>query len=96
MTPGVFCPFLDTSGRRYDGTMAAKIGRNDPCHCGSGKKYKHCHADREESGSPLRRFLLIAVLVLFGGTLIMAIASAVNQPDTLDGRVWSAEHGHYH
>jgi uncharacterized protein YecA (UPF0149 family) len=18
-------------------------GRNDPCHCGSGKKYKHCH-----------------------------------------------------
>ena len=22
---------------------AEKIGRNDPCHCGSGKKYKHCH-----------------------------------------------------
>jgi preprotein translocase subunit SecA len=21
----------------------AKIGRNDPCWCGSGKKYKHCH-----------------------------------------------------
>lgn len=21
----------------------AKIGRNDPCFCGSGKKYKHCH-----------------------------------------------------
>jgi preprotein translocase subunit SecA len=20
-----------------------KIGRNDPCFCGSGKKYKHCH-----------------------------------------------------
>ncbi len=20
-----------------------KIGRNEPCHCGSGKKYKHCH-----------------------------------------------------
>jgi molecular chaperone DnaJ len=20
-----------------------KIGRNDPCHCGSGKKYKRCH-----------------------------------------------------
>jgi len=19
------------------------IGRNDPCYCGSGKKYKHCH-----------------------------------------------------
>jgi len=22
---------------------AQKIGRNDPCPCGSGKKYKHCH-----------------------------------------------------
>ncbi|MBR0257334.1 MAG: SEC-C domain-containing protein, partial [Synergistaceae bacterium] len=22
---------------------AAKIGRNDPCPCGSGKKYKYCH-----------------------------------------------------
>ncbi len=22
---------------------APKIGRNDPCTCGSGKKYKHCH-----------------------------------------------------
>jgi preprotein translocase subunit SecA len=20
-----------------------KVGRNDPCWCGSGKKYKHCH-----------------------------------------------------
>ena len=28
-----------------------KIGRNDPCWCGSGKKYKHCHL-REERGSP--------------------------------------------
>lgn len=23
--------------------MTNKIGRNDPCPCGSGKKYKHCH-----------------------------------------------------
>jgi hypothetical protein len=20
-----------------------RLGRNDPCHCGSGKKYKKCH-----------------------------------------------------
>ncbi|HEY3856268.1 MAG TPA: SEC-C domain-containing protein [Verrucomicrobiae bacterium] len=25
--------------------MSEKTGRNDPCHCGSGKKYKHCHLD---------------------------------------------------
>ncbi|MGH8690638.1 MAG: preprotein translocase subunit SecA [Burkholderiales bacterium] len=23
--------------------VAQKVGRNDPCPCGSGKKYKHCH-----------------------------------------------------
>ncbi len=23
-----------------------KVGRNDPCPCGSGKKYKHCHGKR--------------------------------------------------
>ena len=24
-------------------TVEDKVGRNDPCPCGSGKKYKHCH-----------------------------------------------------
>ncbi len=38
------------SGRRpgeQQGTMvrqAPKVGRNEPCPCGSGKKYKKCHA----------------------------------------------------
>lgn len=46
-----------------------KIGRNDPCYCGSGQKYKNCHlkadneAERErrdwaEAGRFLRRDLL--------------------------------------
>ena len=26
----------------------AKIGRNDPCHCGSGKKYKRCCMNKDE------------------------------------------------
>ena len=31
-----------TYQRRYQ-----KVGRNDPCPCGSGKKFKKCHAGRE-------------------------------------------------
>ena len=27
----------------------AKIGRNDPCPCGSGKKYKRCCINRDAS-----------------------------------------------
>ena len=26
-----------------------KIGRNDPCHCGSGLKYKKCHAAKDDA-----------------------------------------------
>jgi len=26
-----------------EGRVGGKVGRNDPCPCGSGKKYKHCH-----------------------------------------------------
>lgn len=26
-----------------------KLGRNDPCHCGSGKKYKDCHLPIEQA-----------------------------------------------
>ena len=29
-----------------------KIGRNDPCPCGSGRKYKNCCHDRQVSGHP--------------------------------------------
>jgi preprotein translocase subunit SecA len=32
-----------TDGKRQAQKVAGKkIGRNDPCPCGSGKKYKHC------------------------------------------------------
>jgi preprotein translocase subunit SecA len=33
---------------------AARVGRNAPCPCGSGKKYKKCHGSQEGSGSSTR------------------------------------------
>ena len=32
-----------SSGRPGPGGPGAKLGRNDPCYCGSGLKYKKCH-----------------------------------------------------
>ena len=32
-------------------TAKASIGRNDPCWCGSGKKYKNCHYRADRAGS---------------------------------------------
>jgi preprotein translocase subunit SecA len=33
-------PVLASAPAQHEGP---KVGRNDPCPCGSGKKYKHCH-----------------------------------------------------
>jgi len=29
--------------------MTPKTGRNAPCHCGSGKKYKQCHLKLDQA-----------------------------------------------
>jgi methionyl aminopeptidase len=29
-----------------------RLGPNDPCHCGSGKKYKKCHMAADQAGEP--------------------------------------------
>jgi uncharacterized protein YecA (UPF0149 family) len=35
-----------------DYTPPAKLpGRNDPCHCGSGKKYKKCHEEKDAAAT---------------------------------------------
>jgi preprotein translocase subunit SecA len=33
----------DAEAKRKPRTVQQKVGRNDPCPCGSGKKYKYCH-----------------------------------------------------
>jgi hypothetical protein len=29
--------------------LGPNLGRNDPCHCGSGRKYKQCHLAADEA-----------------------------------------------
>jgi preprotein translocase subunit SecA len=36
-------PSVQAAGAQPANRRAAKVGRNDPCPCGSGKKYKKCH-----------------------------------------------------
>jgi hypothetical protein len=49
-------PILDLVGEKTSNALAqgttmrravAKVGRNDPCPCGSGKKYKHCCLEKD-------------------------------------------------
>jgi preprotein translocase subunit SecA len=37
--------------RRLAKAADRKVGRNDPCPCGSGKKYKHCHGRTDRAST---------------------------------------------
>ncbi len=81
----------------------AKIGRNDPCSCGSGKKYKNCHQQMDNEKQNGKRNLIIAGVI----ALLMIFAAIGfyfnNQSpgntapgEAPKGKVWSEEHGHWH
>jgi uncharacterized protein len=47
---------MNTPKGAMNTASAAKVGRNDPCPCGSGKKFKHCHSGAgAELAHPARR-----------------------------------------
>ncbi len=41
-----------------------KTGRNELCHCGSGKKYKHCHMKAEGTQRGMNKAFILAGLLL--------------------------------
>ncbi len=51
-----------------------ELGRNEPCHCGSGKKYKNCHMGRSGEISSNKNVLFIS---LFAIILAIAVFSVV-------------------
>ena len=55
----------------------AKTGRNDPCPCGSGKKFKNCCAGKPVEGAPAPGGLPVAPVV----------ATPEQKPLTLQGEV---------
>jgi hypothetical protein len=79
-----------------------KIGRNDPCPCGSGRKYKNCCADKAGRISPVGWIAIAAAVLAVGvlGTLLLRMArgggGTALSPTCPPGQVWSPEHGHCH
>lgn len=70
----------------------AKLGRNDPCHCGSGKKYKSCHLPIEEAAQAEQRRLQAAQDTL----LPKLIEAAGAVPEAIPGalqRYWNGKYG---
>jgi hypothetical protein len=75
----------------------AKAGRNDPCPCGSGRKYKRCCEVRQRSARN-SRVMVFVVLAILAGAIVAAVTSLGEDASSVaaPGRVWSPEHGHYH
>jgi hypothetical protein len=46
--------------------MSKKLGRNDPCWCGSGRKYKHCHLKRSKDDPVTIQEVLTQIKKSFG------------------------------
>jgi preprotein translocase subunit SecA len=52
--PGAEAPPLPQAAPAQQATVKRdhpKIGRNDPCYCGSGKKYKNCHYREDQAAA---------------------------------------------
>lgn len=76
--------------------MADKPKRNDPCHCGSGKKYKNCCQHKDQSQLSSKLGIIGAVIAVIFGLIIVAIALSGGPQDCPDGTVWSDAHQHCH
>ncbi len=48
---GSGAPLADRERKTEPIRVDKKVGRNDPCPCGSKKKYKHCHGAHQEAGN---------------------------------------------
>jgi hypothetical protein len=73
----------------------AEIGRNEPCTCGSGRKYKHCCASKATKMTRGQMVMLVLISVILAGGLALAVTSRQQHAGAAMG-VWSEEHGHYH
>ena len=52
--------------------MVEKVGRNDPCYCGSGLKYKKCHMAADKEAERSRTAFAMAVTFLQRDLLVYA------------------------
>jgi hypothetical protein len=78
--------------------MADKPDRNEPCHCGSGRKYKNCCLDNDDSSikSKLQIAGLVVAVILGLGVLVMTLFGGSDRPNCPPGKSWSESHQHCH
>ena len=73
---------------------ARKVGRNDSCPCGSGRKYKHCCEHKTHTMSRATIAAIVGAAVTVAAVLVYSFSG---ERSSAGGRqVWDPDHGHYH
>ena len=76
---------------------AGKVGRNDPCPCGSGKKYKQCCDRTTHALSPTAWIVIVGFGVAALAALILSFTTTeLTTMTCVPPQVWSPEHRHCH
>ena len=70
-----------------------KVGRNDPCPCGSGRKHKQCCARTQEQMSKVSLLAIVGVIVAVAAVLVYNFTT---ERGSGSRQVWDPVHGHYH
>ena len=73
-----------------------KISRNEKCPCGSGKKFKQCHGQKESPDTAWSKVAVVVIGVALAVGLGHGAWAMFNAPNANEGKVWNAEHGHFH
>lgn len=76
--------------------MKQNIKRNDPCPCGSGKKYKNCHENKDNKNTNKVPWILGIIFIIALGILFLKPNQSLKSSGGKPGQVWSEEHGHWH
>jgi len=73
---------------------ADKVGRNEPCPCGSGKKYKQCCERKKQALSPTAWIAIVGVAVAVLAAIIFSFTTTSLTTDTRcsPGQTWSPGH----
>ncbi|MGH7504584.1 MAG: SEC-C metal-binding domain-containing protein [Longimicrobiales bacterium] len=94
---GLFFPRNLPQSAKWGREMGKHAGRNEPCPCGSGKKYKKCCATKQQQARTSKLLIGVVIAALAGAVYAGFVGFDEDSAAVAGaGRVWSPEHGHYH
>ena len=65
-----------------DGQTETRPGRNEPCRCGSGRKYKHCCLEKDDAAAAVARAKAAAEVPAVSAEAVSSVPKKAVTPPT--------------